>query len=73
MAKVRHYPEKYTVKVEVDRIARDEPETDAILGVTHIEISSNGDLLLYQGLEFPSVGYTSGVWLTFDVLQKKEE
>ena len=61
------------VKVEVDRISRDQPELEYAYGVTRIATNNNGDLLLYQGRDFPSMGYTSGVWLTFEVTGEEEE
>ena len=60
------------VKVEIDRISRDEPDHDVVVGVTVIETNRNGDLLLYKGEQFPSVGYTSGVWLTFEVMREED-
>lgn len=66
--------EIYKVKVEVDRISRDEPDTDIVFGVTHLEVNSNGDLLMYQEVNrthIPSVGYTSGAWITFEIMHNE--
>jgi hypothetical protein len=66
--------DKHMVKVVIDRVSRDEPETDVILGVTTVLVNENGDLLIWQSLqEFPSIGYASGVWLTYEVVGEKEE
>jgi hypothetical protein len=59
---------KYQVKVEVDSISRDDPTIDFISGVTHIDVSQNGDLLFHQSRSFPTVGYTSGAWISFEVI-----
>ena len=76
MQEKRPQLEIYKVKVEVDRVSRDEPDTDLVSGVTHLEVNSNGDLLMYQEANrthIPSVGYTSGVWLTFEIVHNEEE
>ena len=66
----------HKVKVEVDRITRDEPETDIISGVTHLEVNYNGDLLLYQEASrsnIPSVGYASSTWISFEIMYNEED
>lgn len=68
--------EIYKVKVRVDRVTRDEPDTDLISGVTHLEVNYNGDLLMYQEANrthIPSVGYASGVWMDFEIMQEEED
>ena len=66
------YQDVVTVEVMTDTVSRDEPEERLYEGITMIEVTSNGDLLLWgsQGLTFPSYGWTSGAWLAYTVKEK---
>ena len=66
------YPrETFSVKVEVDAVSRDEPTEEVLYGITRIDINRNGDLLLFRQERFPSVGYTAGCWIKFEVLPER--
>ena len=59
------------VRVEVDAVSRDEPTAEHIVRVTSIDITQNGDLVLFKGADpIPSVGYTSGAWIKFEVIKE---
>lgn len=65
-------PKTYKVIIEVDRITRDEPDMDVVEGVTMVEVTHNGDLLLYRKSKFPVAGYSAGVWMTFDTDERRK-
>jgi hypothetical protein len=63
---------KYKVKIEVEDLQKDKPRIDVVSGVTRIDVSRNGDLLLHHGENFPTVGYRVGAWNEYSIIFDEE-